>query len=175
MLGCFGIQSIPNIFNGWHVRWVYWPCKNWDVCSFQELCTDPYNMGLCIIMLQHEVMVVDEWHNNRPQDLITVSLCIQNAINKIYLSSLSITYACPYHNPTATMGHSIHNIDISKPRAVVLESDLGDTRGIFLSSRTWSLDSPNVLVGLDRVQQYMLFFFSFKTKPLIWLACSANG
>ncbi len=25
-------------------------------------------------------------------------------------------------------------------------------------SRTWSSDSPNVQVGLDRVQQYMLFF-----------------
>ncbi len=31
------------------------------------------------------------------------------------LCSLSITYACPYHNPTDTMGHSIHNVDISKP------------------------------------------------------------
>ncbi len=50
-----------------------------------------------------------------PQDLVTVSLCIQNAINKMYLCLLSITYACPYHNPTATMGHSIHNVDISKP------------------------------------------------------------
>ncbi len=29
--------------------------------------------------------------------------------------SMSITYACPYHNPTATMGHSIHKVDISKP------------------------------------------------------------
>ncbi len=73
------------------------------------------NMGLCIIMLQHEVMVVDEWHNNGPQDLVTVSLCIQNAINKMHLCSLSIKYAYPYHNPTATMGHSIHNVDISKP------------------------------------------------------------
>ncbi len=72
-------------------------------------------MGPCIIILQHEVMVVDEWHNNGPQDLVTVSLCIQNAINKMHLCSLSTTYACPYHNPTATMGHSIHNIDISKP------------------------------------------------------------
>ncbi len=70
-------------------------------------------------------------------------------------------------------------------RAVVLESGLGRfsivsdlswTRWYLDSdlSRTWSLDSPNVLVGLDRVQQYMLFF-SFKAKPLIWLACSANG
>ena len=66
-------------------------------------------------MLQHEVMVVDEWHNNGPQDLVTVSLCIQNVINKMHLCSLSITYACPYHNPAATMGHLIHNVDISKP------------------------------------------------------------
>ncbi len=109
------IQSIPNMLNGWHVRWVCWPCNNWDVFCFQELCTDPCNMGSCIIMLQHEVIVVDEWHNNGPQYLITVSLCIQNAINKMHLCSLSITYACPYHNPTATMGHSIHNVDISKP------------------------------------------------------------
>ncbi len=109
------IQSIQNMLNGWHVRWVFWPCKNWDVFSFQELCTDPCNMGPCIIMLQHEVMVVDEWHNYGPQDLVTLSLCIQNAINKMHLCSLSITYACPYHNPTATMGHSIHNVNISKP------------------------------------------------------------
>ncbi len=67
------------------------PC---NVFSFQKLCTDPCNMGLCIIMLQHEVMVVDEWHNNGSQDLVTVPLCIQNAINKMHLCSLSITYAC---------------------------------------------------------------------------------
>ncbi len=106
------------MLNGWHVRWVCWPCKNWDVFSFLELCTNPFNMGPCIIMLQHEVMVVDEWHNNGisgSQDLVTVSLCIQNAINKVHLCSLSITYTCPYHNPTADMGHSIHNVDISKP------------------------------------------------------------
>ncbi len=36
-------------------------------------------------------------------------------INKMHLCLLSITYACPYHNSTATMGHSIHNVDISKP------------------------------------------------------------
>ncbi len=54
------IQSIPNMLNGWHVRWVCWPSKNWDVFSFQELCTDPCNMGPCIIMLQHEVML---WMN----------------------------------------------------------------------------------------------------------------
>ena len=30
----------------------------------------------------HEVMVADEWHDNGPQDLVTVSLCIQIAIDK---------------------------------------------------------------------------------------------
>ncbi len=116
--GCEKLLDIGrnwNMLNGWHVWWVCWPCKNWDVFSFQELCTDSCNMGPCIIMLQHEVMVVDEWHNNGAQDLVTVSLCIQNAINKMHLCSLSITYSCPYHNPTATMGHSIHNVVISNP------------------------------------------------------------
>jgi hypothetical protein len=68
-------------------------------------------------MRQHEVMSVDEWHDNGLQDLITVSLCIQIAIDKMYLCSLSVAYACLYHNPTATMMHSVHNIDISKPLA----------------------------------------------------------
>uniref|UniRef100_A0A8C7KNY3 Transmembrane channel-like protein n=1 Tax=Oncorhynchus kisutch TaxID=8019 RepID=A0A8C7KNY3_ONCKI len=34
--------------------------------SFQELCTDPCDMGLCIIMLIREVM--DEWHDNGPSE-----------------------------------------------------------------------------------------------------------
>ena len=38
-----------------------------------------------------------------PQDLVTVSLCIQIAIDKMQLCLLS-AYACLYHNPTATMG-----------------------------------------------------------------------
>jgi hypothetical protein len=71
-------------------------------------------MGLCIIIVRHEVMAADEWHNNEPQDLITVSLCIQIAIDKMQLYLLSVAYACPYHNPTVTMWHSVHNVDISK-------------------------------------------------------------
>ena len=39
------------------------------------------------------------------------SLCIQIAIDKMQLCSLSVTYACPYHNTT---GHSVH---VSKPLA----------------------------------------------------------
>ncbi len=103
-----------------HAQWVTCPVS---MLAMQELgCFQlpgivyrSLQHGACIIMLQHEVMVVDEWHNNGPQDLVTVSLCIQNAINKMHLCSFSITYACPYHNLTATMGHSIHNVDISKP------------------------------------------------------------
>ena len=32
--------------------------------------------GAVRIMLQHKVMAVDEWHDNGPQGLIMVSLCI---------------------------------------------------------------------------------------------------
>jgi hypothetical protein len=32
-----------------------------------------------IIMLKHEAMVADEWHDNGIQNLITVALCIQIA------------------------------------------------------------------------------------------------
>jgi hypothetical protein len=79
------------------------------------LCTDPCEMGLCIIMLKHEVMVADEWHDNGLQGLVTVSLCIQIAIDKMQLCLLSVAYVCLYYNPTATMGDSVHNVDISKP------------------------------------------------------------
>ncbi len=46
-------------------------------------------------------------------------------------------------------------------------SDMSWTRWYLDSdlSRTWSLDSPNVLIGLDRVQQYMLFFL-FQNKTI---------
>ena len=59
--------------------------------TLSGLGTDRCDMGPCIIMLKHEVMAVDEWHDNGPQDLITVSLCIQIAFNKMQL--------CPYLMP----------------------------------------------------------------------------
>ena len=89
--------------------------KIWDMFSIQELCGDPCDMGPCIIILKHEVIVADEWHDNGPHDLVTVSLCIQMAINKMQLCSLSVASTCPYH--TATLGHSAHNVDISKTLA----------------------------------------------------------
>ena len=74
-------QSISNMLNGWHVWRVCKPWKNRDMFCIQELCLNPCDMGSCIIMLKHEVMAVDEWHDNGPQDLVTVFLCIQIAFN----------------------------------------------------------------------------------------------
>jgi hypothetical protein len=54
-----------------------------------------------------EVMAADECQDDGLQDLNMVSLCIQIAIDKMQLCSLSVAYACPYHNPTATMGHRV--------------------------------------------------------------------
>jgi hypothetical protein len=54
-------------------------------------------------MLKREVMSADEWHDIGPQDLITVSVCIQISIDQIKLCSLSEAHACPYHNSTTTM------------------------------------------------------------------------
>jgi hypothetical protein len=62
-------------------------------------------MGHCIIMLKHGLMSEEELYDNGPQDLV----------NKMQLCSLSIAYACPYHNPTTTTGYSVHNINISNP------------------------------------------------------------
>ncbi len=42
-------------------------------------------------------------------------ISVHSKCHHMHLCLLSITYACPYHNPTATMGHSIHNVDISEP------------------------------------------------------------
>jgi hypothetical protein len=54
-------------------------------------------MRQCVIMLKHEVMAVP------------VSLSIQIVIDKMQMCLFSVDYACSYHNPTATMGHSVHN------------------------------------------------------------------
>ncbi len=81
-----------------HARWVTCPVS---ILAMQELgCFQlpgivyrSLQHGAVHYHAEHEVMVVDEWHNNGPQDLVTVSLCIQNAINKMHLCSLFITYA----------------------------------------------------------------------------------
>ncbi|XP_031683096.1 uncharacterized protein LOC109891901 isoform X2 [Oncorhynchus kisutch] len=64
-------------------------------------------------MLKHEVMV---WVNCMTSGF-RISSQYLFAFNKRQLYSLPVAYSCSYHNHTATMGHSVHNIDISKPLA----------------------------------------------------------
>ncbi len=103
------IQSIPNMLNGWHIRRVCWPCKNWDVFSFQELCTDACIMGPCIIMLN---MRWWSWMNGTTMGLRISSryliLCIQKNIKTltvlkhltgtIYIYIMSIYSLIPIYN-----------------------------------------------------------------------------
>ena len=42
---------------------------------------------------------------------------VHSNCDEMQLCSLSVVYTCPYHNPIATIGHSVHNVDISKPLA----------------------------------------------------------
>lgn len=90
---------IPNLLSVWHVCWVCCPYKNWHVLIFQKLWRDPCNVGLCNIMVQHEIMIVDELHNDGPQNLM-IAPWIQNTINKMCMYLLSLIYHCPWHNPT---------------------------------------------------------------------------
>jgi hypothetical protein len=65
-----------------------------DILSFRNCVQIFATWGrACIIMQKHEVMTEDEWYNNGPQDLVTVSLYIQIAIDKMQLCLLSIAYA----------------------------------------------------------------------------------
>lgn len=62
--------------------------KLWFFCSLQEFCTDPCNMGpSCIIMLQHEVMVIYQYK--------TIGLRISSwcafKINKMHLCPEDMT------------------------------------------------------------------------------------
>jgi hypothetical protein len=51
-------------------------------------------MGPCIV----QVMVAGEWHGNAPHDLVTVSLCIQIAIDKMQLGFFPLLM--PAHTKT---------------------------------------------------------------------------
>lgn len=74
-----------------------WPCKNWDVFSFQELC-DPAR----------------SWRGGMNGTTMGLRISLWYLCT-FKMPSIKCTYVrCPYHNPTATMGHSIHKVDISK-------------------------------------------------------------
>ena len=98
--------------------WSCWILAGTGTLSASRICVQilaPWGCALsCWNMMW---LAADEWHDNGPQDLIKVSLCIQIAIDKMQLCSLYVAYACPYHNPTATMGNSVHNVDMTKPLA----------------------------------------------------------
>ena len=48
-----------------------------------------------MIILKHEVMAADEWHDNGTQDLVMVSLCTQIAIDKIVFFVRSLCLLIP--------------------------------------------------------------------------------
>ena len=62
------------------------------------MSTDPCDMGPSITMLKHEAMAADDWHDKGPQDLVTVSLCIQIAMDEMQLCLLPVAYACSYRH-----------------------------------------------------------------------------
>ncbi len=87
------IQSIPNMLNGWLV----------SMLAMQELGFFSASRNCVQILATCSNTRWWLWINGTTMGLrilLRVSLCIQNAINKMYLCSLSITYGCPYHNPT---------------------------------------------------------------------------
>ncbi len=94
-----------------HVRWVCWPCKNWDVFSFQASRSLQHVAGHYHAATWGDGCgwMAQQWASEPHHGISVHSKCHQ----KMHLCSLSITYTCPYHNPT--VGHSFHNVDMSKP------------------------------------------------------------
>ncbi len=86
------IQSIPKMLNGM-------TCPM-NMLAIQELGC--FQLPAIVYRsLQHEAMALDEWHKNGPQDLITVFLCIQNAINKMHQTPSNVSI-CPLKSVTMT-------------------------------------------------------------------------
>ncbi len=77
--------------------------------AFQELCTDRCKHGA----VHYQCCNMSWWSK---MNGTTIGLRISSRyLCAFKWPSMSITFACPYHNSTATMGYSIHNVDISKP------------------------------------------------------------
>ena len=98
MLSYTSTQSIPNMLNGWHV-WVCRPWKNWDIFSFQELCTDPFDRGPCqlkkktILVLWKTLLVhcVIKLHGNPMRTFGECSLVVTDVVHNI-LVNVRITF-----------------------------------------------------------------------------------
>ena len=144
------------------------------------LCTDPCDIGPCIIMLKHEVMVADEWH----VDFITVSLCIQIALDKIQLCSLSVPYFCPYHNPTGTMGHSSQrwNHQTAHPQDAIhavchlpstVETGINPWREYF-SSVTVAINFKTCRLVRSSTFLYILYFLHYNRSSFTFMAFSST-
>ena len=88
-----GSRLLPFKIDGGH-RWTP-SCRNISRMINGNMMHLSSIYSLTAKGLKYEVMVADEWHNIGPQDLITVSLCIQIAIDKMQLC-LSVIYAWPY-------------------------------------------------------------------------------
>ncbi len=80
---------------------------------------------------------------------------------KMHLCSLSITYACPYHNSTTTMGHSIHNVDLSKPLSHTMPYTLSAICPVQLISET---DSCVNRTPLQSVRCYRMWAFAHSSR-----------
>lgn len=78
-------------------QWLWWPCKTWELLSFQELHTDPCNRGRALSWCNMRWW----WRINNTIGLRISSGClsIQNAINKLHRYVLSTTYAWPHYSP----------------------------------------------------------------------------
>lgn len=115
-------------------------------------------------------------------DLITVFLWIQIAINKIHLCSLSITYGCPYHNPTraTTLTSNCSPTQHHTPRAVKNNIHLW-REYLWTHYRLWAFDHSKSTVA---AAVWWLFWDHLGDKDagcgvlgLVWLhvACSCEA
>ncbi len=108
------LESIPNMLNGWHVRWVCWPCTGTGIFSASEEIV--YRIlatwGCALSSWQHEVMVgmngttmglrISSWYICAFKMLSIKCTCVR----------CPITYAYPtaHHGPL-----EFHIIDIHTP------------------------------------------------------------
>ena len=91
------IQSIPNLLNGWHV----WVCRPWKKCVAVR-CHAEETWG------DGGGWVARQWTSGTRHGISAFKFPL------IQCNSVRCPSLMPAHNPTATMGHSVHNVDISK-------------------------------------------------------------